>query len=562
VLYPVINLSLKKTADSLIKGDVKGAVESLHYSLERSVGLIGVIVISLSSMLGSGLFVLPSLAGAMVGEGLWLAYVLAAAVVLPGALSKSELATAMPTSGGSYVYVERTFGPMFGTIAGIGLWASFLLKASFALVGFAAYLAFLTYTMDVEVNIQVVTLSLLGIIVILNILGVKKVKAVQTPIVGFAIGLLFVLSIKAAFMSDTDLSSPTVAAFEFGPIGLAEAAAFVFVAYAGVTKVAAIAEEVKNPARSLPGGILLSLLAATILYTVVAYMLMATLPDQWWLDSDGNTIEDPIRVFAEHVGGNWVAILACILAILTMASMALAGVLAASRFIFAMARDNLLPNSLEKVNSKWETPHWPILITGGVMGAVVILLPVADIAKLASGFKIMIFMVINFCVIVLRRTKRHHPWYKPEYLSPMYPWIQIWGIGAGMVLIIIMGQKAVIGAVAAVVIGLVTYYLYGKKHTSFRPTPFTSFRQQFRSPTSQEVARRKAAFHVADKGGTGHLNLSEFQIALNYLGFPHDEEETKVLFTLIVDIDEDGVLDIEEFLQYFEWGHETISASE
>ena len=125
-----------------------------------------------------------------------------------------------------------------------------------------------------------------------------------------------------------------------------------------------------------------------------------------------------------------------------------------------------------------------------------------------------------------------------------------------------MGQKAVIGAVAAVVFGLITYYLHGKKNTSFRPTPFTSFRQQFRSPTSQELARREAAFHVADKGGTGYLNLDEFHIALNYLGFPHDEEESKVLFTQIIDIDEDGELDIEEFMQYFEWGRDAISNSE
>jgi len=554
-------MSLKDTADSLLKGDVKGAVENLHYSLERSVGLMGVIIISLSSMLGSGLFVLPSLAGAMVGHGLWLAFILAATVVLPGALSKSELASAMPTSGGSYVYVERTFGPLFGTIAGIGLWASFLLKASFALVGFAAYLAFLTYTLDIDVDLEVVTLSLLGLIVILNILGVKKVKAVQAPIVGFAVVLLILICIRAAFMPGTDLETPLSSAFEIGTIGLAEAAAFVFVSYAGVTKIAAIAEEVKNPGKNLPGGILLSLLAATLLYSLVAFMLMAALPDQWWLDTEGNVIEDPIRVFAEHVGGSWVAILASILAILTMASMALAGVLAASRFLFAMARDNLLPQSLENVNAKWETPHWPIIITGGMMGAVVLLLPVADIAKLASGFKIMIFMVINFCVIVLRRTKHHHPWYKPVYLSPMYPWIQVWGIVAGLGLILLMGEKAVIGALSAVVLGMITYFSYGKRHAHTRSTPFESFRQQFRDPTPEEHARRKAAFHAADMGGKDYLNLREFQIAMHALGFPYSDEDCLVIFHL-ADIDEDGVFDLDEFLHYFEWKHDALVRAE
>ena len=91
-------------------------------------------------MIGSGLFVLPSFAAAVMGPGIWLAFLLAGLVVLPGAISKSELASTMPESGGSYVYIERTFGPLLGTISGLGLWASFLLKSAFALVGFSAYM--------------------------------------------------------------------------------------------------------------------------------------------------------------------------------------------------------------------------------------------------------------------------------------------------------------------------------------------------------------------------------------------------------------------------------------
>ena len=91
-------------------------------------------------MLGSGIFVLPGLAAAKTGSSVWLAYLLAAICILPAALSKSELASAMPTSGGTYVYIERVFGPVLGTISGIGLWLSLLLKSSFALVGFGAYM--------------------------------------------------------------------------------------------------------------------------------------------------------------------------------------------------------------------------------------------------------------------------------------------------------------------------------------------------------------------------------------------------------------------------------------
>ncbi|MGY8728401.1 MAG: amino acid permease, partial [Candidatus Poseidoniales archaeon] len=112
---------------------LKGAMEDVGKSIQRTLGLSGVIIISLSAMLGSGLFVLPSLAAETMGPnaaaGIWLAYVLAATVVLPGAISKAELASAMPVSGGDYIYIERTFGPLIGTVSGLGLWASFLLKA-------------------------------------------------------------------------------------------------------------------------------------------------------------------------------------------------------------------------------------------------------------------------------------------------------------------------------------------------------------------------------------------------------------------------------------------------
>ena len=141
--------------------------------LERSLSLITVIAISIGGMLGSGIFVLPGLAAAKTGSSVWLAYLIAALCILPAALSKSELATAMPSSGGTYVYIERAFGPILGTVAGIGLWLSLLLKSSFALVGFGAYLSILI-SIDPDLT-RIVAVFFLGLILLLNIFGVKKV---------------------------------------------------------------------------------------------------------------------------------------------------------------------------------------------------------------------------------------------------------------------------------------------------------------------------------------------------------------------------------------------------
>lgn len=534
---------------SVAKGDLKGAGAELKTTFARTIGLAGVIIISLSAML-PGIFVTPTFAAEIMGPGIWLAFLLAASVVLPGAVSKAELSSGMPTSGGSYVFLERTYGPLIGTVSGLGLWSSFLLKSAFALIGFSAYFAVVTTYFDIELSMYTISLSALVLITLVNILGVSKVKAVQTPIVAVTVILLILMCIMALFSADFDASVPLDGAFSTDMWTLAETAAFVFVAYAGVTKVAAIGDEVKDPERNLPAGILLSLAIATAIYSAISFMMMAVLPGEWWM-KDGKAIENPISVFAEHLAGSEFGVLVAIISVLTMISMALAGILASSRFLFAMSRDNLLPQPLEEVNARFETPHLPILLTGLAMGLAIVFVPLKDVVKLASGFKIMIFMLINSCVIVLRQTSHVHDW-KPAYKGPLYPYLNIWGIVAGAFLISLMGSKAYIGGAVAVVAGIATYALYGRKHyVVHQDTPFQTFRQQFGVTNTAEHDRRVAAFHAADFGNKNHLTLREFQNALKALGFSFTKDETRIIFHK-ADENEDGVIDIDEFFKSYE----------
>ena len=448
--------------------------ETIKKTLKRSVGLAGVVIISLSAML-PGIFVTPTFAADIMGAGIWLAFIIAAAVVLPAAISKAELASGMPSSGGSYVYLERTYGPMIGTISGLGLWASFLLKSGFALIGFSAYFIAVTTYFDIDMEMMVLSMSALVLITIVNILGVKKVKAIQTPVLLVTLGMLVTTCIAAFFVDGFDGARPFKAAFSAHPWKLAETSAFVFVAYAGVTKVAAIGGEVKDPEKNLPAGMLLSLLIATVLYAMIAYLMMAAIPGEWW-KVEGEVVENPIFVFAETVAGTEFGIFAAIISVLAMISMALAGILASSRFLFAMGQDKLLPSALEQVHEKYETPHWPIIITGLAMGLAIFFVPLKDVVKLASGFKIMIFIMINTCVVILRQTSDRHGW-DPSYKGILYPFMQIWGIVAGLFLIYFIGHKAFIGASAAIGAGLLTYFLYGQKYAKKEQTPFQTLRR-------------------------------------------------------------------------------------
>ena len=135
--------------------------------LERSLGLYPTLMISIGAMIGSGIFVLPAIGFDEAGPSVVLAYLLAAVVVLPAALSKAELGTAMPESGGDYLYIERALGPLAGTIAGICAWFSLTFKSAFALVGLGAYLLLLTPLGATQITLVGVGLAVL--IVALNI---------------------------------------------------------------------------------------------------------------------------------------------------------------------------------------------------------------------------------------------------------------------------------------------------------------------------------------------------------------------------------------------------------
>ena len=421
--------------------------------LERSLSLTTVIAISIGGMLGSGIFVLPGIAAAKTGSSVWLAYLLAAICILPAALSKSELATAMPSSGGTYVYIERAFGPLLGTISGIGLWLSLLLKSSFALVGFGAYLSILV-NVDTGYT-KYIALIFLTIILFLNILGVKKVGKVQLSIVSISIVSLVLILVFGVPNVKPELLDPFLTN---GSFGLVSTVAFVYISYAGVTKVAAIAGEIKNPSRNLPLAMLLSLAIITIIYVFVAFVLAGNIPFET-LKTDIR----PIYTVANLLGGKYIGYIAASVGVITLISMANSGVLASSRFPFAMAIDKLLPDFMSKVHSRYLTPVVTIIMTCAVMALVILFLDVVKIAKLASAFKVMMFIMVNMSVIILRETSAQ--WYKPKYRSPLYPFIQIFGIISGLILLVFLGFLPMLAILAISVFGLIIYLKYGKNAT-------------------------------------------------------------------------------------------------
>ena len=555
---------MERPSSDEIRGIVVGPKEEVDEFFERKIGLISVVIISLSAMLGSGLFVLPALAmlemggGSIPVGGIWLAYFLAAIVVLPAAISKSELASAMPFTGGTYVYIQKTFGALIGTISGLGLWANFMLKSAFALIGFKAYLWVIESAIgdmierELEIDIQVAALLLLVLIIIINIRGLKSIKRVQTPIIlsatTFLLGLSLWSLISMPINWDSVLSRE---AFGGGISAVATTAAFVFVSYAGVTKIAAVGGEIKNPHKNIPNGILLSLLISCFLYVFITFSMAAVLSPSEYMEEDDShhARHDPVYIFAETVGGELIGTIAAIFSVVVMTSMAVAGMMAASRFPFAMAKDRLIPDAFGRVHSKFQTPQLSIIFTGLSMGLAITFLPVHDVAELASGFKIMIFIMINVSVVILRTSSGSHNWYSPEWKSPMYPFMQFFGILAGIWLLILMGFEALIGASTAIILGILIFKSYGEKYNESIISPWDTFLLIIRNSDEVEIRRKKAAFYSVNTRNDNYLDIDEFTLAMNYL--KPDVYETKYLSNLFSQLDRNkkGRISLEEFIK-------------
>jgi amino acid transporter len=418
--------------------------------LERDLGLASVVAISIGAMVGSGIFILPALAVGIAGPAVVLAYLVAGVLVLPAALSKAEMATAMPESGGSYVYIERGMGPLLGTIAGLGTWFSLSFKGALALVGGVPYLLLLIAVPDAWV--LPLTLALAAVLVLVNLVGAKLTGRLQVAIVAV------MLAAMVWFVSGgtTDVESANFAGFfQEGPGGLLAATGLVFVSYAGVTKVASVAEEIENPDRNIPLGILGSLAFTTLLYVLIVAVMVGVAD----LSTIGDTLTPMADVAAVTLGQAGVAAVV-VAAVLALVSTANAGILSSSRYPFAMARDRLVPAELGAVHDGLGTPVTAITLTGAVLLVLIAFVPIMEIAKLASAFQILVFVLINLAVVAFREG---HAEYDPSFRSPLYPWVQVFGVVTGLALLTQMGTVPLVGAVAIAAVGLAWYLAYARQ---------------------------------------------------------------------------------------------------
>jgi mannitol/fructose-specific phosphotransferase system IIA component (Ntr-type) len=286
----------------------------------------------------------------------------------------------------------------------------------------------------------------------LNILGVQQAARAQVILVVGLFLLLGVYIVVGMGQLRSDLLIP------FAPQGLAPiftATGFVFVSYGGLIKVASVAEEVREPGRVIPLGLVPALVGVTLIYTL-AVVVTSGVVESEALNGSLTPISDGGRALMGQTG----YVLMSIGAMLAFVSTANAGIMAASRYLLALSRDRLLPSPFSRVNSRFQTPHVAIFLTGTII-LISLFLKLDILVKAASTVLILTYILSCLSVVVLRESGLQN--YRPAFKAPIYPWLQIVGIiGFGFVLSE-MGIHAYFISAALILAGFAAFWFYGRK---------------------------------------------------------------------------------------------------
>ncbi len=414
--------------------------------LSRNLTLKDVFCFASGAMISSGLFILPGIAYKYAGGGIIFSYFFASILVLLGLLSQAELVSAMPKAGGEYFHISRSLGPYIGTIDGILNWFTLCLKSAFALLGMAAFISLI-----LTVNPHIVATIVCLFFGILNFFGTKKSTFFQNSLIWFLI-ILLVLYILLGFQKINFHNFQHLIPVE-GLKPIFYCSGLVFISYGGLLKSTSIAEEVKEPARIIPLGMLLSLLVVSILYILSIFVTVGLLGKEL----NGNLT--PLGSGGEIIAGKPGLILMSFAAILAFTSTANAGIMSSARYLLALSRDGVLPSLFSKIHDKYKTPYIGIIFSCLVM-ILVLFFNLKILAEAGSTVLILNFALSSFSVIIMRESKIKN--YRPKFKTPLYPFPQIISIIGSLFLIIEIGKDSFFITLTLLGISTIFYVLYGK----------------------------------------------------------------------------------------------------
>ncbi|EPR27420.1 MULTISPECIES: amino acid permease [Geobacillus] len=458
-----MNLFRKKPIQSLLKeSGAKGA------SLRKELGAFDLTMLGIGAIIGTGIFVLTGVAAAEhAGPALVLSFILSGLACVFAALCYAEFASTVPVSGSAYTYSYATFGELFAWILGWDLILEYGVASSAVAVGWSGYFQGLLTGFGIELPKALTSaydpekgtfIDLPAILIILFItfllnLGAKKSARFNAVIVAIKVAVVLLFLAVGVWYVKPENWTPFM---PYGFSGVATGAATVFFAYIGFDAVSTAAEEVRNPQRDMPIGIIVSLLVCTLLYIAVSLVLTGIVPYEQL------NVKNPVAFALNYIHQDWVAGFISLGAIAGITTVLLVMMYGQTRLFYAISRDGLLPKVFARISPTRQVPYVNTWLTGAAVAVFAGIIPLNKLAELTNIGTLFAFITVSIGVLVLRKTQ---PDLKRAFRVPFVPVIPILAVLFCGYLVLQLPATTWIGFVSWLLIGLVIYFIYGRKHS-------------------------------------------------------------------------------------------------
>jgi len=469
------------------------AQETGEHSLRRALGPLNLITLGIGAIIGAGIFVITGQAAAQfAGPAIIISFVLAGIACAFAGLCYSEFASMIPIAGSAYTYSYATLGELVAWIIGWDLILEYAFGAATVAVGWSGH--FRAFMADLGINIPAMPASdftvfglplhlkydYIGFLIIMAIttilvIGIKESANFTTAIVILKVCVVCMfIALATAFLSSHSwqpnhwhpfIPSNTGTRGEFGISGILRGAGVVFFAYIGFDAVSTAAQEAKNPKKDMPLGILGSLVICTILYILVSGLLTHLVPYQQL------NVPDPVVIGIRATGHPWATFLVELGAIAGLATVMLVMLLGQSRVFYSMSRDGLLWPWASKIHPRFRTPYLSSIVVGFFVAILATLIPLSVLDEMTSVGTLLAFMLVSAGVWIMRRS---HPDLPRPFRTPMVPLVPILSILFSGLLIVSLSYWTQLRLVVWLVIGLVIYFSYGRKHSKVQALNVTA----------------------------------------------------------------------------------------
>ncbi len=434
--------------------------------LVPTLGVLDLTALGVGAVIGTGIFVLTGVAAAnYAGPGVVFSFILSGITAGLAALVYAELAAAIPSAGSSYTFAYVSLGEIVAWLVGWNLILEYLVAAGAVSIGWSSYLGDLLRSVGIAlpaaytsspfdggfINVPAALIVLL--ITVLIIAGTQHSATANKIIVAgklAAIGLFIALGVRHIDPANWQPLLP------YGISGVIHGAAIVFFAYIGFDAVATASEEVKNPQRDLPRGIIWTLAVSTILYVAVAAILTGM------VKYTGLNTASPVATALLRVGIPWASAIVSVGALTGLTSVLLVAMYGQSRIFYAMARDDLLPPIFDWLHPRLRTPVWDSVIIGVIVALIGAFFPIGLVAEMANIGTLSAFIVVSIGVIILRRT---NPDLQRPFRLPLMPLIPVLTIFLTGYLALNLPPLTWVRLGVWIVIGLVIYWAYGYRNS-------------------------------------------------------------------------------------------------